>query len=272
MVFKVFRDRFEYPMDFSRACVINRYHHVFKHDRAGRLVDAQEYEYLVLNRSRFTDELLDELADKASETVSIKGDRVVINHCYSERRVTPLNVYLQQASSWAAREAVIDYGRAIKDLALTNLFPGDLLPKNFGVTRNRRVVFYDYDEVCLLTECNFLKMPACADYVDEIAGEPWFGVGPFDVFPEEFIHYLGLPSDLKREFIERHGDLLQPEFWNRLKERISAGELLHVAPYAENKRLCHCATGHPPARLVPSHGLQEMAAGSACTASPSIPG
>jgi isocitrate dehydrogenase kinase/phosphatase len=237
VVFKIIRDRFDFPKDCSRSSVIERYNLVFKHDRAGRLVDAQEYEYLVLDRKRFCQDLLEVLTRQASESVVVEKDRVVIKHCYAERRVTPLNIYLQQEDIEAQREAVVDYGRAIKDLALTNLFPGDLLPKNFGVTRTKRVVFYDYDEVCLLSECNFMKLPDTGNYDDDIAGEPWFGVGPNDIFPEEFMHFLGLPPDLKQLFIQQHGDLLSREYWNELKQRIVAGELFHVSPYAAERRL-----------------------------------
>jgi isocitrate dehydrogenase kinase/phosphatase len=240
VVIKVIRDHFEYPKDCSSESVINRYHLIFNHDRAGRLVDAQEYEYLLLDRARFSEDLLEELCQKASKRVAVDGNRVVIKHCYAERRVIPLNVYLRQADAQAARDAVIDYGHAIKDLALTNLFPGDLLPKNFGVTRNKRVVFYDYDEVCFLTECQFRKIPQSDYYDDEIAAEPWFHVGPNDIFPEEFINFLGLPPALKQVFSEYHGDLLQADFWNGLKQRIAAGELFHVAPYTEEKRLECC--------------------------------
>ncbi len=237
VVFKVIRDHFDFPKECSRQDVINRYHLIFNHDRAGRLVDAQEYEHLVLDRRRFEPELLEELLREAGETVSVDGDDVIIKHCYAERRVTPLNVYLQQAESQDALNAVIDYGQAIKDLALTNLFPGDLLPKNFGVTRSKRVVFYDYDEVCLLTECNFRKIPKTGNYDDEMAAEPWFGVGPNDIFPEEFIYFLGLTPPLKQAFLRRQGDLLRADYWNSLKQRITAGELFHVPPYAEEKRL-----------------------------------
>ena len=169
--------------------------------------------------------------------MDVKGDEVIVKHCYAERRVTPLNVYLQHADEPAAREALLDYGRAIKDLALTNLFPGDLLPKNFGVTRNGRVVFYDYDEVCLLHECNFRKIPDTGNYDDEISAEPWFGVGPNDIFPEEFINFLGLSPPLRKLFVEHHGDLLDADYWNRIKQQIVAGRLFHVPPYAESKRL-----------------------------------
>lgn len=237
VVFKVIRDEFDYPKDCTRASVIDRYRLVFEHDRAGRLMDAQEYDFLVLDRRRFSDELLDELHDKAGSGISYVDDRVVIKHCYAERRVTPLNVYLQEADQADAQRAVLDYGQAIKDLAMTNLFPGDLLLKNFGVTRNERVVFYDYDEVCLLTDCNFRRIPPARSIDDEMAAEPWFGVGPADVFPEEFVHFLGLPPQLRDLLVERHGELFDPAYWNALKEQLAAGALFHVPPYGEDRRL-----------------------------------
>ncbi|MCA9231464.1 MAG: bifunctional isocitrate dehydrogenase kinase/phosphatase [Planctomycetales bacterium] len=237
VVFKVIRDRFDFPKEVTRQEVIDRYHLIFRHDRAGRLVDAQEYEYLVLQRARFTEPLLEQLAHHAAHTVVVKRDEVIFKHCYAERRVTPLNVYLQHADTQASRAAVIDYGRAIKDLALTNLFPGDLLPKNFGVTRNGRVVFYDYDEVCLLQECNFRKIPHSGHYEDELSGEPWFGVSPHDIFPEEFIHFLGLSPPLRQLFVDHHRDLLDADYWNGIKQQVVQGRLFHVPPYAESKRL-----------------------------------
>ncbi len=240
VVFKVIRDHFDYPKEVSRQGVVDRYHLIFRHDRAGRLVDAQEYEYLVFQRARFTDELLEALTQQASRTVAVTRDEVIVKHCYAERRVIPLNVYLQQVDDPAADQAVLDYGQAIKDLALTNLFPGDLLPKNFGVTRNGRVVFYDYDEVCLLEECNFRKIPQTGNYDDEIAAEPWFGVGPNDVFPEEFINFLGLPPRLRKLLVRHHGDLFESDYWNAIKQQTSAGRLFHVPPYAESKRLRRC--------------------------------
>ena len=237
VVIKVIRDSFEYPKDCTRASVIDRYHLIFNHDRAGRLVDAQEYEYLVIDRSRVDTSLLEEFNRMARDTVLIDDDRVIVKHCYAERRIVPLDIYLRREPLELASRAVIDYGNAIRDLALTNLFPGDLLTKNFGVTRGGRVVFYDYDEVCLVTECNFRKIPDSGNYDDDLAAEPWYGVGPHDVFPEEFIHFLGLGKELREVFLAYHADLLTADFWNDLKQRIAAGELIHVAPYADNRRL-----------------------------------
>lgn len=237
VVFKVIRDEFEYPKDCTRASVIQRYRQVFEHDRAGRLIDAQEYDFLVIDRRRFADELLDELHAKAANSVRIESDRVVIKHCYAERRVTPLNVYLQEADDAAARRAVLDYGQAITDLATTNLFPGDLLLKNFGVTRNERVVFYDYDEVCLVTDCNFRRLPQPRTLEEEVSGEPWFSVGPRDVFPEEWPPFLGLPPALRDLLVERYAELFDPDSWNALKDELAAGALFHVPPYGDDRRL-----------------------------------
>ena len=116
--------------------------------------------------------------------------------------MTPLDIYLQQATPEEANQAIIDYGQAIKDLAVTNIFTGDMLLKNFGVTRHGRLVFYDYDELRPLTDCNFRKFPQAMSYEDELAAEPWFHIGEDDVFPEEFLRFMGLPNNVKETFLE----------------------------------------------------------------------
>jgi isocitrate dehydrogenase kinase/phosphatase len=234
VVFKVIKDRFSYPKTTTRQDVIDKYQLVFKHDRAGRLVDAQEFEYLKFDRRRFAPELLDELLATAANSVSVEGDSVVIKHLYTERRLIPLNLYLRDPE---AAEAVVDYGQAIKDLAATNIFPGDLLLKNFGVTRHGRVVFYDYDELCLLTDCNFRELPQAGTQQEEFASEPWFFVGDDDIFPEEFLTFLGFPGKLREIFIRAHGDLLGVEFWTTMQKRIRAGEVIDIFPYKQDKRL-----------------------------------
>jgi isocitrate dehydrogenase kinase/phosphatase len=231
IVFKVIRDHFAYPKTIGRKDVIDKYQLVFRHDRAGRLVDAQEFRRLRLARARFTDKLLDELLTECSETCRIDGNFVVIEHLYIERRVTPLNLYLREADPEAARQAAIDYGQAIRDLALSNVFPGDLLLKNFGLSRHGRVIFYDYDELCFVTDCNFRRIPEARDEIDEMRAGAWFYVGPNDVFPEQFIQFLGFQEDARQAFLEHHADLLTAEFWANLKTRHESGEVLEVLPY-----------------------------------------
>lgn len=237
IVFKLIKDHFNQPKDSTRAEVMEKYELVFKRDRAGRLVDAQEFEHLKFDRSRFSAELLDELRRVAPKTVSVQNEHVVIGHAYVERRVIPLDIYVREANKEAARAAVIDYGRAIKDLAASNIFPGDLLLKNFGVTRHGRVVFYDYDELCLLTTCHFRVIPASESYEQELASEPWFHVNENDIFPEEFRKFLGLPDDLRAVFEEYHADLYGVAFWRQCQARLQAGEIIHIFPYTESDRL-----------------------------------
>jgi isocitrate dehydrogenase kinase/phosphatase len=237
VVFKVMRDRFEHPKTVTHAEVREKYRIVFHHDRAGRLVDAQEFEHLEFARERFDDRLLDELTARCAERVKLRGDRVVISHLYTERRLVPLDLYVRNAGAEAAREAVIDYGQVLRDLAATNIFPGDMLLKNFGVSRNGRLIFYDYDELCLLDECRFRQLPAPRDEADETAGEPWFYVSERDIFPEEFRNFLGLPPDLLRVFLEHHAELLSPAFWLRMQERHARGEVIDVSPYRSARRL-----------------------------------
>ena len=237
IVFKVIRDSFDPPKQTTRQSVMDKYQLVFRHDRAGRLVDAQEFEHLKFERKRFTDALLTELLTKAGRTVSVEGEYVVIDHAYLERRVIPLNLYVREASDRAISAAVVDYGRTIKDLAAADIFPGDMLLKNFGVTRHGRVVFYDYDELTLLRDCNFRVMPEPTTPEQEMASEPWFSVGEADIFPEEFRSFLGLSGDLREIFEKHHANIYEAGFWTSIQDRIAAGELIDILPYGPGQRL-----------------------------------
>ena len=236
-VFKVIRDRFPPPKRTTRNTIMEKYKLVSRHDRAGRLVDAQNFQHLEFDLDRFTPRLLEELLGEAGRTVRVEDDTVVIQHLYVERRVVPLDLYAREAVPAAATAAVIDYGQAIKDLACTNIFPGDLLTKNFGVTRHGRVVFYDYDELSSLTDVVFRHIPAPRDDGEAMAEAPWFSVGDRDVFPEEHRRFLGLPADLRQAFMDRHGDLFEVEPWKAVQKRLEAGEIMEIFPYGDEARL-----------------------------------
>ncbi len=231
LVFKIIRDNFGYPKNVSHEHVMEKYQFVFKHDRAGRLIDTQEFRHIEFPLSKFSTELLDELLDSTASSVRIDGDQLVIDHLYVERRITPLNLYTEENDRQAVELAVLDYGQAIKDLALTNIFPGDLLLKNFGVTRHGRVIFYDYDEVCLVTDCNFRDVPEPSFDEDEMRPESWYYVNDNDIFPAEFIKFLSMNKDLKDLFIDVHGDLLTAEYWRNIKQQHLNEEVLEVVPY-----------------------------------------
>jgi isocitrate dehydrogenase kinase/phosphatase len=239
LVFKVIKDQFSSTKRTTREEVMAKYDLVFKHDRAGRLVDAQEFEHLEFDRSRFSGELLDRLESLAAKGVEVDENHVVIKHVYVERRVTPLDLYLHEVEKTRAQAAVVDYGRAIKDMAATNIFPGDMLLKNFGVTRHGRVVFYDYDELMLLSECNFRKIPQPRSHDEELSDEPWFAVSENDIFPEEFQNFLGLKDELKALFVEEHSDLFETDFWQQIQVRINAGRIIDIFPYEQSRRLKH---------------------------------
>lgn len=248
IVFKVIRDRFAYPKDMARGDVMKKYELVFKHDRAGRLIDAQEFKRLRLPIKRFDPELTQNLLRSCGGNCRIEDRHIVLEHCYIERRLTPLNLYLETADGDAARAAAMDYGQAIRELAMSNIFAGDLLLKNFGVTRHGRVIFYDYDELCLLTDCNFRRLPEPRDDLDEMRAGAWFYVGPNDVFPEQFIEFLGFREPARTAFLECHGDLLQADFWTRLQRRLAAGEIIDVLPYTTPNWTEHRGNTLVPAR------------------------
>jgi isocitrate dehydrogenase kinase/phosphatase len=231
VVFKIIRDRFPYPKNILREEVQAKYRMVFKHDRVGRLVDAQEFKRLRFPRARFAPELLEELFSETASTVHADGDDMIFDHLYIERRMTPLNLYLRTASPEAAERAVLDYGQCIRDLAYTNIFAGDLLLKNFGVTRHGRVIFYDYDELCQVTDCRFRDMPQAANPEDEMRDEAWFYVADNDIFPETFIRFLAFDDAQREAFVRVHGEVLTAAFWRTVQHRLTEGEVLEVVPY-----------------------------------------
>jgi isocitrate dehydrogenase kinase/phosphatase len=237
LVFKIIKDSFDAPKNTTRQAVMAKYHFVFVRDRVGRLADAQEFEHLEFPRRCFPEELLAYLLAVAGSTVRVDGERVVVRHVYTERRVTPLNIFLNHADPAAAREAVVEYGNAIKDLAAADIFTGDMLLKNFGVTRNGRVICYDYDELCLLSECRFRRLPQPSSIEEEFAAEPWFHVGEMDVFPEEFRAFLVPPGRVRDAFLAAHGDLLDVELWQGVQRRLASGEVFDVFPYRRSARL-----------------------------------
>ncbi len=233
LVFKVIRDRFGYPKTISRQDVLDKYKLVSKHDRAGRLIDTQEFRNMEFPLARFSKELLEELAREASKTTRIVGDDLLLEHLYVERRVRPLNLYIREVSREMAELAILDYGQALRDLAQTNIFPGDLLLKNFGLTRHKRVLFYDYDEVALVTECNFREIPEARDDMDEMRSSSWFYVNEDDIFPEEFINFLAMDQQLQEVFRSVHADLLTADYWRSIKQRHLQGKTSVVIPYSK---------------------------------------
>jgi isocitrate dehydrogenase kinase/phosphatase len=251
-VFKVIRDYFEPPKDADKKHVMERYEFVKKHDRAGRMADTLEYAHVAFPRARVSQALLAELERIAHDGFELTHDSVVIEHLYAERRLIPLDVYLKGADDARLEEGIREFGNAVKDLARANLFPGDLLIKNFGVTRFGRVVFYDYDELVTLTECTFREMPRARDDEEEMRGEPWYAVSPTDVFPEQFPQFLFPPGRPRQLFVELHGDLATAAFWRDQKNHLLAGLVEDSFPYPEEKRFCTRWSGKASVRPLPA--------------------
>ncbi len=244
VVFKIIKDRFSSSKHVSRAVVKDRYALVKHHDRAGRLADTQEYSHLVLPLRRFQQDLLAELQNVASSTVEILDDTVVIKHVWVERRMTPLNMYLQEALLNDDEEKLFhginEYGKCIKELAAANIFAGDMLFKNFGVTRHGRIVFYDYDEIMYLTDCTFRHIPEPMYPEQELADEPWYSVGPGDVFPEEFSLLTACDRKIRKVFNQLHGELLTVNWWQQVQQQVEQGEIVDVYPYRRQQQFKRC--------------------------------
>jgi isocitrate dehydrogenase kinase/phosphatase len=237
LVFKLIRDRFAYPKKMSRAEVEGKYELVFQLDRVGRLLDAQPYRFLRFPRERFSEPLLRELRETCALSVSEEGEDLIFDLCYIQRRLRPLNLYLREQPPEPARAAALDYAQAIKDMARNNIFPGDMLLKNFGITRHQRAVFYDYDELCLVTDCEFRDWPQATTYEEQMSAEPWFHVGPHDVFPERFPLFMGLPAQVLEAVRTHHGELFDPQWWRDLQARLREDDYPDTPPYADRLRL-----------------------------------
>ncbi len=253
-VFKVIKDFYPPQKDTSREQIRGKYQLVKDHDRVGRMADTLEFSLVGFPRERFTDELIAEIqkfAPSQLEIADTNGDghlEVLIKHVYIERRMIPLNIYLQEAFDALQKRAddpaaqaqltraVVEYGNAIKDLVAANIFPGDMLWKNFGITRHGKVVFYDYDEIEYITDCNFRHVPEPRNEEEEMSGEIWYSVAKGDVFPETFGPFLLGNPKVRVEFMKHHADLLEPAFWQRHKERIAAGHVHDVFPYERERR------------------------------------
>ncbi|MCO1334724.1 bifunctional isocitrate dehydrogenase kinase/phosphatase [Microbulbifer sp. OS29] len=236
VVFKIIKDEFDEPKTVTKKIVKEKYKFVSRSDRVGRMADTQEYSFFIFYRNRFSEELIKELQEVAPSQLIIDDKRVIIKHLYVERRMEPLNLYLQHANEEQTWEAMEEYGNAIKQLAAANIFPGDMLLKNFGVTRHGRVVFYDYDELCPLTECNFRKLPQAQTVEQELADRPWYTVAEADVFPEEFrLFFSGNPT-ARAAFEKLHSDLYNYRFWKLLQDRIRAGHVESAFPYRRKWR------------------------------------
>ncbi len=255
-VFKIIKDHFPPQKDTTREQIRSKYQLVKQHDRVGRMADTLEFSGVGFPRERFTDELIEEIQKYAPSQIEISdrnGDgniEVFLKHVYIERRMIPLNIYLQECFDTLSKDpgnttarqqlehAVVEYGNAIKDLVAANIFPGDMLWKNFGITRHGKVVFYDYDEIEYITDCNFRRVPPPRNEDDEMSGEIWYSVGPHDVFPETFGPFL-LGNPMVRDiFMRHHADLLDVAFWQGHKERILAGHVHDVFPYERERRFC----------------------------------
>jgi len=235
VVFKVIRDKFGPTKNFDRQHVIDSYRLVLMHDRVGRLADAMEFDHIKFDLSRFTQPVLDELLNECGRAAFIEEDKLVIRHLFTEKKLIPLNLYLETAAPDKAAEVIIDYGFAVKELAAANIFPGDLLLKNFGVTRHGRVIFYDYDELCFLDQINFRRIPTPRRQEQLYSGEPWYTVEENDVFPQEFDAFMAPLGELRKVFLQHHSDLFDTVFWKEMQQIQRDGRLADFFPYKRNK-------------------------------------
>ena len=238
-VFKVIKDHFAPPKKTNRATVKEKYQTVKMHDRVGRMADTLEFSHVAFPVERFSGELLEELQREITSGIYIEGGFVIIRHLYIERRMVPFNIFLDHADEEMLDRSVASYGNAIKEMIAANIFPGDMLLKNFGVTRHNRVVFYDYDEICTMNEIRIRAVPTARNAEEEMAGEPWFHIDENDFFPEQFEHFVVNHPKFRERFLAHHGELLEPAYWKKVQNDIRQNKRHDVFPYHRHKRFRH---------------------------------
>jgi isocitrate dehydrogenase kinase/phosphatase len=236
LVFKLIKDHFEPPKSMTRQEVREKYKLVSLHDRVGRMADTHEFEYFAIPLNRISKELLQELRNTVNSLITIENEQLIIKHLYTERKMIPLNIYLESCTKEEGVSVAKDYGRAILQLAQANIFPGDMMTKNFGLTRQKRVIFYDYDEIEFLSDMNFREKPKAETYEQIYAPEPWYTIAKNDVFPEDFKRWMIGRTDIKEEFIRYHEKLFDAAQWQQIQNRIASGEMIHAFPYPEEIR------------------------------------
>ena len=246
-VFKIIKDKFSASKNITKVEVKGKYRLVKLHDRVGRMADTMEYSEVAFPKTRFSEELLVELKKVAKSIIRYEGEGenelIIFEHLYIERRMIPLNVYLAQAlkdkKQDEINEALFGYGEAIKQLISADIFPGDMLLKNFGVTRHKRVIFYDYDEITYMDKVNFRIKPVAVTEEQIYAAEPWYSVTPGDMFPEELATFaLANPNYLKA-FTLHHQDLLTANYWQKCQQDVANGIYKDVFPYPDKYRFCN---------------------------------
>ena len=246
-VFKIIKDVFGSSKEMDQATVKRKFMMVKQVDRVGRMADTLEFSNVMFPLKRFDDEVLAELQTLAPSKFEVDGDQLIIKHLYIERRMEPLNIHLDRMDKSnnveGLEHAIREYGSAIRELAQANIFPGDMLWKNFGITRFGRVVFYDYDEIEYMTDINFRKIPPAPDFETEMSGEVWYPVHRGDVFPEEFATFLLGSPMVRKLFLKHHKDLLSPTFWQEAQEKIRSGHVEDFFPYPQALRFVNS----PPA-------------------------
>jgi isocitrate dehydrogenase kinase/phosphatase len=255
-VYKLIRDRFGPTKNTTREAVVEKFRIVKTVDRVGRMVDAFEFVDLALPLARFSPGLLLQLERLTPSTIEVDGDSLVVKHCYVERRMTPLDLHLRTAAPAEVERVVREYGDTLRELAIANIFPGDLLWRNFGLTRHGRVVCYDYDELEYLTDCVFRAIPPAPDPETELAAEIWFGVGGHDVFPEEFETFLLAGPAIREAFLRHQPELLRAAFWQECQRRVAAGEVVDFYPYPDEIRFANRFGADRPAAatVLPARG------------------
>lgn len=245
-VFKIIADKSD-KEGAIKSVVKRKYELVHETDRAGRMLDSLTYKNLQFDRELFTQEIIDEITQRAPSEIKMDENKVVLNHVYVQRKVIPLNIYLKEHENdpEEVKRVLEDWGFCIKGLAVAGIWVGDFKSKNFGVTSTGRIVSFDYDELRELDHLEFEKQPRwhslpSADDEESYAspGTAWHDKHAYGriYLPDEFGN-LEISSFLETVFKKLHPDLFNADYWQKIQTELREGKVPDVFPYALSERL-----------------------------------
>ena len=229
-------EQYKWGMFEGVPSVLEKYSRVHVINRTGSMLDNIIFYRVKLERIWFTNALLEELLNEASECVTLQGNFLFFRHLIVQRRLTPLPVYLETSSQAESEAAVINLGHCIKNNMAANIFNKDLDARNYGVGVFGGVYLFDYDALEKFTEVKIRTNQNQFEGEEEIP--EWFFEDGVVFLPEEIESGLRIPSrSLRRLFREVHGDLLQVGYYERIQDELRVGKVPSVRVYPERYQI-----------------------------------
>ena len=225
-------DQYKWGVFEGVPSVLEKYDRVHVINRTGSMLDNIIFYRVKLERAWFTNALLQELLNDASECVTLQGESLFFRHLIVQSKLIPLPVYLENSSQAESEAAIINLGHCIKNNMAANIFNKDLDARNYGVGVFGGVYLFDYDALEQFTEVKIRTNQNQFEGEEDIP--EWFFEDGVIFLPEEIESGLRIPNrSLRQLFREVHGDLLQVDYYERIQDELGVGKVPSVRVYPE---------------------------------------